>query len=65
MILEIIMRKFQIHADRAFNGVHALHLIEEKRKFPCKCGNKSYLLYFLETNLPILGGLELVKAIKE
>ncbi|KAM3146020.1 hypothetical protein pb186bvf_001998 [Paramecium bursaria] len=63
--LQLVLGKYNIKCDKAFNGVDAQQKIDEKERKPCHCKNKSYLLYFIELNLPILTGVELVKYLKE
>ncbi|CAD8173736.1 unnamed protein product [Paramecium octaurelia] len=63
--LQKVLEKYNIKCDKAFNGIDAQKLIENKQIKPCHCGNKSYLLFFIEFYLPILSGIELVRSLKE
>ncbi|CAD8179491.1 unnamed protein product [Paramecium pentaurelia] len=63
--LQKVLEKYNIKCDKAFNGIDAQKLIQNKQNKPCHCGNKSYLLYFIEFYLPILQGIDLVRSLKE
>ncbi|CAD8177982.1 unnamed protein product [Paramecium octaurelia] len=63
--LQKVLEKYNIKCDKAFNGIEAQKLIQNKQSTPCHCGNRSYLLYFIEFYLPILSGIDLVRSLKE
>ncbi|CAK93973.1 unnamed protein product (macronuclear) [Paramecium tetraurelia] len=62
--LQKVLEKYNIKCDRAFNGVEAQQMISNKQIKPCHCGNRSYLLFFIEFHLPLLSGIELMKFLK-
>ncbi|CAD8102199.1 unnamed protein product [Paramecium primaurelia] len=62
-ILEMILTKFKILSSRAFSTDEVLKMIETKKK--CKCGNSSFVLFFINVDLPKKGGLWLSKQIKD
>ncbi|CAD8072444.1 unnamed protein product [Paramecium sonneborni] len=62
-ILEMILDKFKIISTRAFSTDEVIKLIETKTI--CKCGNSSFVLYFINVDLPKKGGLWLSKYIKD
>ncbi|CAD8149355.1 unnamed protein product [Paramecium octaurelia] len=62
-ILEMILAKFKILSSRAFNTDEVLKMIETKKQ--CKCGNSSFVVFFINVDLPKKGGLWLSKQIKE
>lgn len=51
--MDTILKKAKIRYDKAFDGLHALRLIENKMTYPCFCGNRFYLILFIELNLPV------------
>ena len=52
-VLELILSNYTKKIDRVFTGEEALKKIEEKMDSPCQCGNKSFLLYFINLELPV------------
>ncbi|CAD8110556.1 unnamed protein product [Paramecium sonneborni] len=63
--LQKVLEKYNIKCDKAFNGIEAQQMIYNKQIKPCRCGNKSYLLFFIEFYLPLFSGIELVKYLKD
>ncbi|CAD8203151.1 unnamed protein product [Paramecium pentaurelia] len=63
--LQKVLEKYNIKCDKAFNGVEAQQMISNKQIKPCHCGNRSYLLFFIEFYLPLFSGIELVKFLKD
>ncbi|CAD8203687.1 unnamed protein product [Paramecium octaurelia] len=63
--LQKVLEKYNIKCDKAFNGVEAQQMISNKQIKPCRCGNRSYLLFFIEFYLPLFSGIELVKFLKD
>lgn len=57
IVLEKVLQKYDIKCDFAFNSAEGFETIDYKRKRPCHCGNKHYLLYFIDLNV---GGSEFV-----
>ncbi|CAD8201828.1 unnamed protein product [Paramecium octaurelia] len=62
--LQKVLEKYNIKCDKAFNGVEAQQMISNKQIKPCHCGNRSYLLFFIEFHLPLLSGIEVMKFLK-
>ncbi|CAK86496.1 unnamed protein product (macronuclear) [Paramecium tetraurelia] len=65
IVLEKVLQKYDIKCDYGFTGSEGLDSIEMKRGRPCHCGNRYYLLYFIDINLPGLSGIEFVQRIKK
>ncbi|CAD8189757.1 unnamed protein product [Paramecium pentaurelia] len=63
--LQKVLEKYNIKCDKAFNGVEAQQMISNKQIKPCHCGNRSYLLFFIEFYLPLFQGIELMKFLKD
>ncbi|CAD8064978.1 unnamed protein product [Paramecium primaurelia] len=63
--LKLIMQKYVVKCDHAFNGQDSIALIKNKKENPCQhCHNQYYLLIFLEINMPIMDGFQTIKIIK-
>ncbi|CAD8059108.1 unnamed protein product [Paramecium sonneborni] len=65
IVLQKVLQKYDIKCDYCFNGVQAMEIIENKKNQPCHCGNRFYLLYIIDLNIPILQGGEFVQRIKQ
>ncbi|CAK88364.1 unnamed protein product (macronuclear) [Paramecium tetraurelia] len=65
IVLQKVLQKYDIKCDYCFNGVQAMEIIENKKRQPCHCGNRFYLLYIIDLNIPILRGGEFVQQIKQ
>lgn len=55
----MILAKFKILSTRAFSTDEVLKMMESKKQ--CKCGNSSFVLFFINVDLPKKGGLWLSK----
>ncbi|CAD8074517.1 unnamed protein product [Paramecium primaurelia] len=63
--LKLIMQKYGVKCDHAFNGQESLQQIKQKKEKPCEhCNNQHYLLIFLDINMPIMDGFQTIKLIK-
>ncbi|CAD8160755.1 unnamed protein product [Paramecium octaurelia] len=63
--LKLIMQKYGVQCDHAFNGQDSLAQIKYKKENPCQhCNNQYYLLIFLDINMPIMDGFQTIKMIK-
>ncbi|CAD8097761.1 unnamed protein product [Paramecium sonneborni] len=65
IVLEQVLKKYDIKCDYGFTGSEGLDIIEIKRGRPCHCGNRYYLLYFIDINLPGMSGIDFVQRIKQ
>lgn len=59
----MILSRFKIKITRAFTTEETLKCIENKKR--CNCGNRGFVLYFINIDLPKKGGLWLSRYIKE
>ena len=53
-MIEVVLAFYNIKADKVFSNEHAFKVLDQKFQQPCKCGNRSYLLYFIDLALPVL-----------
>jgi CheY-like chemotaxis protein len=61
----IVTNKFKALSDHAFNGKEALAKVKHKQSSPCrKCGNRGYVTYFIDINMPIMDGFQTVTELK-
>ncbi|CAD8047745.1 unnamed protein product [Paramecium primaurelia] len=65
IVLQQVLQKYDIKCDYCFSGVQAMEIIETKKRQPCHCGNRFYLLYIIDLNIPILRGGDFVQQIKQ
>lgn len=66
MSLQLILKKFECKIDFAFDGQQAYEMVQDKLEKPCEnCGNKCYIIYFLDINMPKMDGFELVRILKD
>ena len=63
--LEQNLSKLQMSCDWAFHGQEALNKIMYRQTHRCCDSCKQYAVVFMDLNMPIMGGLEASKAIKE
>ena len=54
MILEMFLEKYSVKIDKALNGVQAMDFIHKKMAGCSQCKNRSYLIYFIEIQLPVM-----------
>ena len=69
------MSSFEVKLDKAFTVEDSLRLIDDKERSSCSCGNKSFILYFINLEMPVMfilailiqgqGALKLCKVIRE
>ncbi|CAD8187116.1 unnamed protein product [Paramecium pentaurelia] len=63
-VLQILLNKYEVKADKAFTQQQTLQLIRNKSLNPCRCKNGAYLLYFIDASLP-QSAVDLIKEIKQ
>lgn len=61
-MLQNIQLNLQLDSDEANNGLEG---IEKLKKKLCKCCCKPYRLVFVDLNMPLLGGYEMMKELKK